>query len=407
MAKVLVIAPFYSVPQTSGGSIRVANILKNLVLAGHDTNLLYFRDQLIESNEEKSYIADKINFHFWPNRIAVSRKPFFKRMAVYAKAMRNQESLKGPIQYPLGGKIREKLAQFIEREKFDVVIIEFTWLAHFAKFVKREFPKVKIILDSHNVESDYERQESHKLNFISRIFMDKFAGYLEREEFEAIKLADTAICVSQSDKDKYVEFFGKKIESKMKVAPNGVDVMSYDRVQPFKKEGFDLIFVGWMRYPPNIRAVNFVVREVLPKLNNKISFAIVGGEPSEEVLGLSKNNHKVFVSGTVEDVKPYLKSAKIFIAPIFEGSGTRLKILEAFSAKIAVIASSKAVEGIDYQDGRDLLIAENAQEFARKVSELLSEPDKRASLARAGFELVREKYDWSKSLKNLVGEVTK
>jgi len=395
MAKILLIAPFYSDPQVSGGSIRVKNILKQISI-NNDVHCIYFRDQLDETAKAKEFSKDGIKYSFWPNRVNLSKMPFFKKFGVEVRAVLARKSLKGPVQYPLAP-VKDKLRKLVKEGDYDFAIIEFTWLSEFVKFLKDEFPDLQLIVDSHNVEFYYDRQEVKNLPVLKRSFAKIFAGFLSVEEKSSIKLSDQTFCVSKTDLDLYHELIDIDLE-KMQVAPNGVDVASYEEVSEHKDiKNFDLIFVGWMRYPPNIRSAKFIIEKILPELPEQTTLAIVGGDPPEEIKDLA--SERIFVSGTVDDVKPYLQKAKVFVAPIFEGSGTRLKILEAFAAGKPVVCSAKAAEGIDFTDEEDIFIAKNASEYSAKITKLLKDDDLYSRASKAGKELAKQKYDWVVALK--------
>jgi glycosyltransferase involved in cell wall biosynthesis len=100
------------------------------------------------------------------------------------------------------------------------------------------------------------------------------------------------------------------------------------------------------------------------------------------------------VTGRVADVRPYLVDASVMVVPLFQGSGTRFKILEAFASKIPVISTAKGAEGLDVIDGTHLLIAESAEEFVRAVKRLLGDKRLAKRLTISGLDLVKQQYSW-------------
>jgi glycosyltransferase involved in cell wall biosynthesis len=105
-------------------------------------------------------------------------------------------------------------------------------------------------------------------------------------------------------------------------------------------------------------------------------------------------------TGSVADVKPFYEKAAVAIVPLLNGSGTRLKILEAMSFGLPVVSTAKGAEGIDYSEGMDILLANDEIEFANKLTSLLENKEKRILMSKAGRELVEKKYDW-----NLIGKL--
>ena len=121
------------------------------------------------------------------------------------------------------------------------------------------------------------------------------------------------------------------------------------------------------------------------------SFQVVGAGPPAEVEALASD--AVFVHGRVDDVRVHQRTAEVVKVPVLSGGGTRLKLLEAAACGNAVVSTPLGVEGLMFEPGRDLLVAETDAEFATAVVDLLSDPDRRAALGvRARAAAIR--YDW-------------
>jgi len=150
-----------------------------------------------------------------------------------------------------------------------------------------------------------------------------------------------------------------------------------------------------MRYRPNIDAALFMVNEVLPLIRKKkpdVVFSIVGAGPSDEVLQLAGPN--VVVTGEVPDVRPYALAAGLLVVPLRMGSGTRLKVLEGLSLAKPMVTTSLGCEGIEVENNKHLLIADDAESFAQAVITVLDDSNLAASLGTAGRALVEAKYSW-------------
>jgi glycosyltransferase involved in cell wall biosynthesis len=151
-----------------------------------------------------------------------------------------------------------------------------------------------------------------------------------------------------------------------------------------------------MDYYPNIDAVCFFAQHCWPLIRASIPSAtwqIVGKNPMPDVLQLAKLPG-VSVTGTVPNTKPYLTTASIAIAPLRIGSGTRLKILEAFAMQKAVVSTGLGCEGLTVEAGRHLLVADQPEAFAEAIITLLNQPEKRRELGVAGRMLVETTYSW-------------
>ena len=152
-----------------------------------------------------------------------------------------------------------------------------------------------------------------------------------------------------------------------------------------------------MDYYPNIDAILYFASECWPLIRSsapRVTWAIVGRNPPSSVLKLGKVPG-ITVTGSVSDVRPYLAAANVVVAPLRIGSGTRLKILEAFAMRKAVVSTSLGCEGLDVIPGKHLIVADQPEAFAQCVVDLLQDQDKRAALGSAGKEFARA-YSWQR-----------
>ncbi len=155
-----------------------------------------------------------------------------------------------------------------------------------------------------------------------------------------------------------------------------------------------LVFVGDMSFSPNIEAVRFFCERVLPglrKLRPGLKFYIVGKDPAPEALALARIPGAV-VTGAVPEVSTCLAGASVFVAPIFGGLGLRTKLLEAFAHGLPVVTTTRACEGIPVSDGKDVLLAESADDFRDRTEWVLAHPDQAADIGGRARELVAREF---------------
>lgn len=201
------------------------------------------------------------------------------------------------------------------------------------------------------------------------------------------------------------------------VAPmsNGVDSDFFspvaDRPSPFVNPGPNsslqstqqrIVFTGAMDYWPNIDAVTWFVEEILPRLKDawpSICFYIVGRSPPASVLALA--NQEVVVTGTVEDVRPYLQHATVVVAPLRVARGIQNKILEAMAMERPVVASCSCVEAIDDLEEGELVAASSANDFYDEIDALLRSVERCTQLGRVGRQRVLQNYSWSAHLSKI------
>ncbi len=183
---------------------------------------------------------------------------------------------------------------------------------------------------------------------------------------------------------------------------NGVDLERFSPALffdcPFAEGGPDLVFTGTMDYWPNIDAVGWFAREVLPRLRcdwPTLRFWIVGANPAPEVARLA-GMPGVHVTGRVADPRPYLAHAAMAVAPLRIARGIQNKVLEAMAMARPVVASPQAFEGVRATAGRDLLVADGADATVRRVHEVLL--GQHPGLGRAARAAVERDYSWATTL---------
>ncbi len=151
-----------------------------------------------------------------------------------------------------------------------------------------------------------------------------------------------------------------------------------------------LVFTGSMDWQPNEDAVIYFSQEIFPLIRSELSnmkFLIVGSNPTSKVLSLS-NIPGVYVTGLVDDVRPYIADASIYVVPLRIGGGTRLKILQALAMKKAVVSTSIGCEGIDVEPDKDLIVSDDPNDFASQVIMLSRNKDLRKRLGENGRSLI-------------------
>jgi MoaA/NifB/PqqE/SkfB family radical SAM enzyme/glycosyltransferase involved in cell wall biosynthesis len=238
----------------------------------------------------------------------------------------------------------------------------------------------------HNVEWDRLAEFGHDVRWI------------RQAERAALRMVDEVIAVSTDDRDRMVE--AGVDAAAITVIPHGVDAA------PFRaatgrgiRERYGiapdaplLFFHGTLHYWPNTEAVRFLVEQLLPRL--------LRTHPDARVLVCGRNppmyyaHPAVVFTGSVEDLAAHVAAADVCLCPVFAGGGTRMKLLEYMAAGQAIVSATKGAEGIQYVDGRDLLIADAPDDFAAAVGGLIDDPARRRALGEAAARFAFH-YDWS------------
>ncbi|MBN1954743.1 MAG: glycosyltransferase [Anaerolineae bacterium] len=295
---------------------------------------------------------------------------------------------------------RQRLAALFEQEHFDVVHVEGIELAPYLDLLEAARPRPLILFDDHNCEYLLQKRA-----FLTDLFLPhrwhgaaySFVQWLRLRRYEArvCRRADRVLAVSEADAAA-LRALVPGLEAT--VVPNGIDVATYRPDQP-PAPGMGaaaLVFTGKMDYRPNVDAVLWFARRVLPAVRRVVPQAhlwVVGQRPHRRLEPL-RGDPGVTLSGRVDVIQPYIAGAAVYVAPLRMGGGTRLKLLEALAMERAVVATRLGAEGFPLTDGRELVLADDPQTFAAAVIGLLQEPERRAMLGRAGRAFVAGRYDW-------------
>jgi glycosyltransferase involved in cell wall biosynthesis len=257
------------------------------------------------------------------------------------------------------------------------------------------------ILDEHNVEWKLQHQISG-------------AG---KHSWRALKLYERACCnrfdyvavPSPVDKTGLQELGVE--QEKILIVPNGVDTEVF-RGDPNlgtavrEKHGLGerpiIMYMGYFGYYPNVDAASIMIDRISPRVDGDAVFMITGAK--SENLPIPKGD-RFLVTGPVSELNSYINAADLCIAPVRFGSGTRLKLIEWMACEKPVVASSKAAEGLDVEDGVNIIIEDNFSKYPHLISQLLSDSGLRSKLGRKAGELVRSKYQWSTCLEPLVSTI--
>jgi glycosyltransferase involved in cell wall biosynthesis len=223
----------------------------------------------------------------------------------------------------------------------------------------------------------------------------KLLKYREvNRRFERDCMRRAAYCCVASEDDA-AAFSDASPSVPVKVIPNGVDA---DFFTPSGGPGHPgrVVFEGSMYFPPNCRAGEYLVEEIMPLVwaqRPDASVALVGRDPPPQLLALA--NERVVVTGAVDDIRPYVQEAEVFACPLRSGAGIKNKLLQAWAMGKAVVATPLSVAGLGARDGENMLIRDGAPALAAAIVSLLADAGTRERLGRAGRQLVRERFTWA------------
>lgn len=366
-----------------GGALRTASLL-NYLARSHDVDLIVFR-QPGAANPLEAMPAGLVR------RLVQIDLPSNAR-GLPARALRNAARMARRVP-PLVDRFagfEAEIARAVESRSYAIGVIEHSWCAAYLEQIAPVCEK--IVLDLHNIESVL-----HARAAASEPRATAFAhGVFERasRELECRWLPRFSQVLAASETD---------AAAARTIAP-GANVCIYPNAIPSRPPAAEIrrhavVFSGNMEYHPNRAAVRFFRREVWPQLRESqegLVWRLVGKNP-QAVRAFTKGDSRIEIAGEVEDAVRELARAEVAVAPLLAGSGTRLKILEAWSAGTPVVSTSIGAEGLPVKDGEHLLLADEAAAFARAVSRLLACKELREHVAASGRLLLEKEFTWEKA----------
>jgi sugar transferase (PEP-CTERM/EpsH1 system associated) len=208
---------------------------------------------------------------------------------------------------------------------------------------------------------------------------------------------DRVLVTSQVDKHALLSLGPEdSTPANISVLPNGVDLAYFTPDRRLAREDATLVVSGKMSYHANVTMVLFLANEILPLVwerKPEVKLWVVGKDPSSQIKNLAQNP-AITVTGTVDDIRPYLRSATIAVAPIQYGAGIQNKVLEAMACGAPVIVTSQAISALEAQPGQDLLVAEEPIEFAETILALLDDRERQRKIGAAGRRYVGQHHNW-------------
>jgi glycosyltransferase involved in cell wall biosynthesis len=290
------------------------------------------------------------------------------------------------VAYYYDAKIDREIASIAKSFGPDHIYCQLTRMSEYARNLP--YPKTLDYMDALGV--GMERRAEVVSGVYASVFK-KEARRLKLYEEEIYHSFDHHTIISEQDARQLTD---KDIH----IVPNGIDTDFFSPRKAVKK--YDLGFVGNMGYPPNIDACEYLVRKILPLLDPKIKVILAGARPDRRVKQLASAS--VTVTGWMDDVRIAYAESGVFVAPLWLGTGQQNKILEAMAMGVPCVTSASVNNAIGAESGKEILIADNQEEFAEAINSLLNDPELYKSIRRNALTFVRHTYGWENSVEKLM-----
>jgi glycosyltransferase involved in cell wall biosynthesis len=365
-----VVTPLLPDPPVTGGQKRTLRLLEAMERAG-------LRPHLLTTDPGAPGAAERLRARGWKVEIIDEPPP-----GVVERLRQHAQRLPSPLLRQLAGRFAEVASRSA------MVQFEHTQSAYYAAP-----PGVPSVLSLHNLDAAVARSSARQRTGLAWLREHNRAAALRVVERRALVSADRVLCVSEEDAAAVFSAGGRAL-----LAPNGVDDEFF--LTPASDAGERAIFFGHFGYEANRRGVERFLADGWPRvlhLRPQARLAIAGGGMDKALQLRLAQVEGVEVLGLVPDLPGALAAARAVIVPIWEGGGTRLKVLEALAAGRAVVGTSLGVSGVGFEDGRHGLIGESPAELAAALAVLLADPDRAVAMGAEGRALA-QRYRWPEAL---------
>lgn len=379
--RILFLSTWFPNPPDNGSKLRVYYLLRALGQT-HEVTLISFAFDTAHPEAPGDLRTFCKDVH------VVSLNPFVENKA---STLRTFLSLRPLASRPILA-MRELVTQVLRQHDFDALIISTETMAAYADAAPTGTPR---ILEEHNSMTRWARERyDGQTNPFQRA--RRWVSWRKQRWYTARTFPRYALVtmVSQADRQTTLDAVGIDW-LRVEVVPNGVDCR-HNRFDWAQSRPTTLVFNGALTYTANYDAMRWFLADVYPRIKMtfpEASLAITGSTKDVDLAGLALDA-SVRLTGYVDDVRLPVAEAAVCVAPIRQGGGTRLKILEAMALGTPVVATSKGAEGLDVVDGEHLLFADTPVTFADAVSRVIRDRDLAERLRRNARTFVEQKYDW-------------
>jgi glycosyltransferase involved in cell wall biosynthesis len=391
--KILMLTPYAPYPPNSGARIRQWEQIRYLGKR-HELTLACFAF----SNEEFAY---RQRLETYCREAVMVRHPF----VVPHADIRVSDKAPWPVMTFSIQEMRETLAT-LSRQNFDVVIIDFIYMAQY-----HDLFSCRKVLQEHNIESHLFRQYANLPDASEktimgvrrdRTFWKATWMFMTAYENRLWKHFPLRFTVSSMDKE---ELDRRCPSGRTVVIENGVNTRE-KTLLPIRNSG-KILFMGTMNYYPNIDAVFYLTETIMPLIWGKdpsVRLCVAGMNPPREIRALASDS-RIEIFGTPDDMREIAGQCCLSVVPLRLGGGTRIKILDAFAMGLPVVSTSLGCEGLEVEDGNHIVIRDEPGAFAESLLQVISDPLRAERLRTYGRNFAEDRYDWEKILGRMEDEL--
>ena len=374
-------------PASEGGPIAMNAMTDSLLALGCNVRVLSVRTHKFPSDEsdapEEYRNATDYETIFVDTRV----KPFGAFLSLISKGSYNVSRF-------YDARYASRLMDILAEKKYELVLLESLFMSPYLPLIRKSAPSSVIVLRAHNIEHRiWERIAAGEKNLLKRCYLKHLAKRLRLAETVAAKKFDGIISISEVDAD---WFRHAAPAVPVCTIPFGTEINKADQII-LPSRSLRLYHLGSMNWWPNIEAVDWLLNECWKNIHKELSgveLHIAGRNMPERLLKTEMEG--LTVHGEIDDPATFISQMHILVAPLFSGSGIRIKILEAMAMGKVVITTPIGAEGINYVNGEHLLIINNTDEFRHAVKLILDQPTEMERIGNNARKLVMNDFSHEK-----------
>ena len=391
---ILILSHRVPFPQNGGYAIVVCNTIRGLVNLGHKVSLVALnakKNNHHENSEDDNDLLSKINYRAYDIDINVS--VFEVAVNLFSRTSFNIDRYYDP-------EFERLLIGTLKKTSYDIIQFEGLLVSLYLSAV-RKHTKAKLIYRAHNIENQiWERLSQQKNDPFKKSYLKMHAKRIKNYELLQLNNFDGVAVFTEQDKSTLLEY-GTKIP--IEILPVGINL---DHYKPdFSKTEFpSLFFLGSLDWLPNREGIEWFLENFHKELTEgdlRVRFYVAGNDIPErfddyEVMG------KIFIQGEVDDGLEFINSKSIMIIPLLTSGGMRVKIVEGMAMQKCIISTSLGAEGINYEHGVNIIIANNQDEFYEAIKICITDEEFCKNMGLSARKLVEDQHDMNRVTKSLV-----
>lgn len=369
---------------------RSYNLINQLASLGHEVTVFTL-------GSSKGDLMDAQSLKHRCREVYYCHQPVWRSLLNSAAALPSRVPLQSV--YSWQPAMARQIVRCASRNEFDIVHIEHLRGSRFGLFLKSRLPNMPVVWDSVDCISHLFQQAAKQSRSLFGKFMTRFElSRTRRAEGDLVRRFDHTLVTAPPDRNALLELVPPtKSPSAISVLPNGVDLEYFHPSAEFQRDPETIILSGKMSYHANISMAKYLAEEIMPriwKFRPAAQLYIVGKDPTPAIKNLTRNP-LIKVTGTVDDIRPFLWRATVSVVPLLYGAGIQNKILEAMATGTPVVTTCQALSALQAQPGRDLFVSDDPDGFSQAVLQLIANRELQQKAGDAGVTYIRTFHSWT------------